>query len=58
MRYEKIITINLGGYQSMKLGITDAPSFADCDKHIIGHLKELGIPVDKDIHQALRWCEE
>jgi hypothetical protein len=57
MKYDKMITVNIGNFESIKIGVSDAPSFADCDKTIIEHLKHLGIAVDKNIHQALKWAE-
>jgi len=58
MKYEKVITINIGNYESLKIGVGDAPSFEECDKALIEHIKYMGISVDKKIHQALMWSEK
>lgn len=58
MRYEKMITINLGQYQSLKIGISDAPSFFECDKYLVAELKRLKLPVNDKIKIALAWQDE
>jgi len=58
MKYEKCVTINLGNYQSLKIGVSEANSFADCDKVLIEHLENLGHPVDKMIKKSLMWEEK
>ena len=55
MIFEKTITVSLGNYENLKLTVSDAPSFEDCDKQIIKHLERLGIEVDMKIKQALGW---
>jgi hypothetical protein len=55
MRVEKTLTINIGNYESLKLGILDAPTFEDADKALIAELERLKIPVDSKIKQALSW---
>jgi len=58
MKYEKMITVNVGNFESIKIGVSDAPSFDECNKILIEHLKDLGISVDKNIHKALDWKEK
>ena len=55
MKYEKSITINRGDYRSLKVGVTDAPSYEECDRAIIDHLNELSIPIDDEIKRCLAW---
>ena len=55
MKYEKAITINLGNYESLRLCVSDAPSFEECDKEIKYELNKLGIEVDEHIEKALSW---
>ena len=53
--YSKAVTINLGNYESLRIGVSDAPSFEECDNAIISHLKIEGIEVDETIRRALLW---
>jgi len=55
LKYEKAITINLGNYESLRLCVSDAPSFEECDKEIKYELNKLGIEVDEHIEKALLW---
>jgi len=55
MKYDKTVTINLGNYESMKIGVSEAPSYDDCDKMIIQELERKGIPVGQKIRQMLGW---
>ena len=57
MKYDKQITVNLGNYESLKVGVSDAPSFEECDKILIAELKSRGVFVDKKIRTALGWLE-
>jgi len=57
MKFEKGVVCNLGTYQSLRLSITDAPSFQACDKLIIEELKRLDIPVNDRIKNVLKWNE-
>jgi len=34
MKYSKELTLSLAPYKVVKIGITDAESFADCDKEL------------------------
>ncbi len=53
----KQLTINIQQYESLKVGVEDAPSFEDADKIIISELKRINIPVSKKIRQCLQWVE-
>ena len=55
MRCSKLLTINIGGYESIRLGIEDAPTFEACDSAIIAELQRIDIPVSKKIQQCLQW---
>jgi len=57
MKFEKNITLNLGNYQSLKLGVSDAPSFEECDQFLIKELIRLGQNVDDRVHMVLKWEE-
>ena len=54
MKYEKSVTINLGNYESMRVGVTEANSFEECDIELKKHLSELDISIDKPIGLALK----
>jgi len=49
--------LNLGNYQSLKLGVSDAPSFEECDQFLIKELIRLGQNVDDRVHMVLKWEE-
>ena len=55
MNMEKSITINLGNYQSIKIGCSEAPNYEECDRVIIQELQKMKINVDEKIHKALKW---
>lgn len=49
MNFEKTLTINLGNYESLKLGVKEAESFEQCDYELDKELLRLGLPVKKGI---------
>jgi len=53
MKVTKQVTINLGQYESLKLGVEDAPCYEKADDVIVTELKRLDIPVSKKIFQCL-----
>ena len=55
MKYEKSITLNLGNYESLRIGVADAPNYEECDKVIIKHLQDMKISVDRNIRRCLNW---
>jgi len=55
MKVSKQVTINLGNYQSLRVGVEEAPTFSDADSVIIRELHRLKIPVDQRIKQCLLW---
>ena len=55
MKFHKFLTINIGDYESIRLGVEDAPTFEACDAAIIAELQRIDIPVSKKIHQCLQW---
>jgi ribosomal protein L5 len=52
-KFEKSVTINLGNYESMRIGVTEANSFEECDIELKKHLSGLDIDIDKPIGKAL-----
>ena len=54
----KQLTINLGQYESLKLGVEAAPNFELADDIMISEIKRLCLPVDKKIRQCLQWKEQ
>jgi hypothetical protein len=50
----KLLTINLGSYETIRLGIDDAPTFEACDAAIIAELQRIDISVSKKIRQCLQ----
>jgi hypothetical protein len=57
MKVVKSLTINLGGYESLKIGVEQAPTYEDADRVIISELKRLDIPVSSKIRQCITWTE-
>lgn len=57
MKVSKHLTINIGQYESLKIGVDEAPSFETADESIIAELKRVEIPVDSKIKQCLQWQE-
>ena len=64
MKYMKAVTLHLGNYESLKVGVDDAPSFEECDKAIKEEvLRILGdenfdeSDISRKIKQALNWEE-
>ena len=55
MKVSKLLTINLGQYQSLRIGVDDAPTFNDADNCIISELERLKLPVNSKIKQCLQW---
>lgn len=57
MSVSKMLTINIGQYESLRIGVEDAPSYEKADDILISELKRINIPVSKKIHQCLQWKE-
>jgi len=55
MKVSKHLTINIGQYQSLKLGVDEAADFKNADAVLIAELQRIDIPVDKKIKAALLW---
>ena len=55
MRYGKTITVNIGNYQSLRLGVEDAPSYTFADAIILKELHRLNLPIDERVKQCLSW---
>lgn len=58
MQVEKSITINIGDFQSFKIGVTGAPSYEEADKIIIAELERMEITVSEKIRRTLRWPQK
>jgi len=43
MKYEKSITVNMGNYNSMRIGCTDAESFDEIDVALKKEIIEMGL---------------
>lgn len=43
MKYEKKVTINLGNYESVQIGVSECESFNDCDLRLSIELKRIGL---------------
>jgi len=55
MKFEKCLVINIGDYQSLRIGISNAPSYEACDQYLISELERIGIPVNATIKQVIQW---
>lgn len=55
MKVNKTITVNIGNYQNVRIGVEQAPSYAAADAVIIRELNRLKLPVDTKIKQCLLW---
>ena len=55
MKVNKQVTINLGQYESLKIGVEEAANYEQADDAIITELKRIDIPVSKKIFQCLQW---
>lgn len=53
MRYEKSLTINLGNFESLRVGVSEADRFSDCDQFIYEELKKMEITISPSIRKAL-----
>jgi hypothetical protein len=54
-RVAKHVTINLGNYETLKLGVEDTPNYEEADIIIVDELKRLGIPISDKIKRCLGW---
>lgn len=54
MMITKHVTINLGNYESLKLGVDDVDSYEQADMILLAELKRLEIPVSSKIRQVLK----
>lgn len=53
-KFEKSVTINLGNFNSMKIGVTEASSFEECDTQISDYIKKLGLRISEPIGSVLK----
>jgi hypothetical protein len=57
MKVSKMIVVNIGNYQSIRIGVDDCPSYAVADGVLIRELERIQIPIDSKIKQAILWDE-
>lgn len=57
MKVSKQLTINIGGYESLKVGVDEAPTFEDADAVIIAELQRIQIPISDKIRKCIQWKE-
>ena len=50
--------INIGQFQSVRICVSEAPSFEDCDQSLISELERIKIPLNEKIKQAIQWEEK
>jgi len=53
LKVEKHLTLNLGNYQSLKIGAIDADNFPQCNEALIKEIKSMDIDVSSSILKAL-----
>ena len=57
MKVEKHLTINIGGYQSIKIGAVECDNFTQADLALAGEILELekhmGMVLEKNIKRAV-----
>ena len=53
MKVEKHVTINLGNYQTLRIGVMDVDSYEDADKILLSELQRLNLRLSDRIRQAL-----
>jgi hypothetical protein len=53
MKVSKMVVINIGNYQSLRLGVDECPNYAIADNIIIQELQRIGLPVDQKVKQVL-----
>ena len=46
MKVEMHVTVNIGNYQSFKLGVVEANDFEECKSTLLKEFEVLGIPLD------------
>ena len=49
-KYGKEIVLSIAPYKTIKIAVTDAPSFADCDKDLKAELDRM--PAIRDLNKA------
>ncbi|UCD13374.1 MAG: hypothetical protein JSW60_07400 [Thermoplasmatales archaeon] len=57
MKVSKQLTINIGAYESLKVGVDEAPTFEEADTVIIAELQRLQISISDKIRQCIQWKE-
>ena len=53
MKHTKQLTINIGNYESVRLGVEAADSFTVCDNAILAEIERMGLTVSNKIKECL-----
>ena len=53
MKHTKQLTINIGNYESVRLGVESADSFETCDRAILAEVERMGLTVSNKIKECL-----
>ena len=53
MKFTKQLTINIGNYESVRLGVEAADSFTVCDNAILAEIERMGLTVSNKIKECL-----
>ena len=53
MKATKQLTINIGNYESIRLGVEDADNYEECNRVILTEIKRLNLEVSDKIKQCL-----
>ena len=54
MKFEKSLTINIGNYNSVRIGCTDAESFEEIDRALRAEMLVMGIEPPREMFKILR----
>jgi len=58
MKFEKTLTMNLGHYESLKLGVSDASDFAAADAKLCEELQQINLPhISNNIRRAINYTQ-
>lgn len=53
MRFEKAVTLNLGSYESVRLAVSDAESFQDCDAELLNEAMRIDPHLSEKLKRML-----
>jgi hypothetical protein len=60
LKFEKSIKIPIPDvrFGMLTVGVSDAPSFEECDKFIVDELEKSGMVLDDRVRRVLGWSEK